>query len=213
MSFILAVSFAIPLVYTLLQNEKSIFSEAARTREKVEIADENTVPYPTEAPEIIYVTRFYGKMNDSIVIFGKNFGRAQKASKVFVGDVELGKTSTLYWSDDEIEVTLPSISKLLRVGVNINNNSAFWKFKLNGFDDLTKESLFINYKENFIRTTDSSVLLKVYYAKLKPVVYGTTKVEFIENSVPEDFLQDTIVNVEMFKNDSPVNFKVLEQRN
>lgn len=211
-SFIISLILAVPLVSILISNETNLFSSASNRPEQKKILDESLVPYPSEPPELIHVEKFYGKSGDSIVLLGKNFAEAQKESLVYLGDTAVSKTNTVYWSDNEVEVLLPSAQGYFSAKIVVNNKSASWWGKVNIYNELTPESILIDEKNNFIRVFDPTLSLVVHSLNGRVGVLGTTQVEQRLVSAPIDLITTNILNVEVIKNGVAIPYKVVSSR-
>ncbi len=64
--------------------------------------------YISKEPKITSLSNSFGKPNQEISIFGKNFGPQQGNSKVYIGSYELSSQYVLMWSDNEIKFKVPS---------------------------------------------------------------------------------------------------------
>lgn len=211
-SFILSLVLSLPLVSFLISNETSMFSSASNRPEQKKLLDESLVPYPTEPPELKHVEKFYGKSGDSVVFLGKNFAEAQKESLVYIGDTPLDRSSTLYWSDSEVEVLLPSLEGYYNAKIVVNNKTATWWGKVNIYNELTSESILIDEKNNFIRVFDPTLSVIVHSLNGRVGVLGTTQVEQRVVNAPVDLVSTNILNVELLKNGVAIPYKVVSSR-
>lgn len=207
-SFVFSLVLSVPLISFLIKNETTIFSSASNRPEQKQILDESLVPYPKEPPVISQIEKFYGKSGDSIVILGKNFADAQKESFVYIGNFAIPKENTLYWSDSEVEVILPSLSGIYNVKISVNNKSSVWDYKLNVYNELTTESILVDEKNNFIRVFDPTLSLTVYSIKGNVGVLGTQNFKNESASTPVDLASSNIISVLVYKNGVLVPYKV-----
>lgn len=125
-SLIIALVIAIPLSVYLSKQETSYQAGASLEKYPTIAVDETTIPYPTNAPTILRVEKPYGKTGDSILIYGTNFGQAQKESGVEIGGVILSREETPFWSDSQIEAKIPDGAQNGVVQVTINGKSTRW---------------------------------------------------------------------------------------
>lgn len=207
--FVLSLGLSVPLITLLLKNETTIFSSAS-VGDNQQVIDESTIPYPSEPPQINHVTKFYGRPGDSILIYGKNFGDAQKESFVKIGDTPITKENILYWSNEEIEVSLPDKEGLHKLMVEINGNSSTWIGRINIYTPLTANVLFINDAENFIRSPNGNFSLKVYSISGEVRVFGVKDVQQQKLSVPIELADSNILYIELYVNDQLSAFRVEE---
>lgn len=208
-SFILSLFLSVPLIYLLLQREGMIFTEAGREdRPPSSIVDESKVPYPELPPQIIYIDKYYGKPGDSILIYGKNFGAAQKDSKILLNNKTVRKDDIVYWSDDEIEFSLPNESSLYQVTVSINGKRTVWDGLLNVFAEDTSPKIVINEKTGFIKAETNDLNLKITALNDNIRVFGTDKFIVNTKSIPIELVNSSILYIEVSKNGVAVPFKV-----
>lgn len=207
--FVLSLGLSIPLIALLLKNETTIFSSASKEgRPNQNILDESKVPYPTEPPQISHVTKFYGRPGDSILIYGKNFGEAQKESFVKVGNTPILRDQVVYWSDGEVEVELPDTPGLFKVSININGKTSTWIGMVDIYTPLTTTTLFINEESNLIRSPKTSYKLKIFSVSGDVKVFGTSNVTQQRLSVPIELADSNILYIELYINGKLTPFKV-----
>lgn len=207
--FVLSLGLSIPLITLLLKNETTIFSSASREdRPEQNILDESKIPYPTEPPQISHVTKFYGRPGDSILIYGKNFGEAQKESFVKIGNTPILRDSVLYWSDNEVEVQLPDTPGLFKVAIDVNGKATTWIGMVNIYTPLTADTLFIDEENNFIRSPNITYELKIFSISGDVKVFGTSNVTQQRLSVPIELADSNILYVELYVNGKLTPFKV-----
>jgi hypothetical protein len=125
-SFVFAILFAIPLSVVVAQRETYKRAGASNDSFSELSIDENQVPYPNLPPYIKDVQKQYGKIGDSIVIMGENFGDLQKQSTITIGGALLSKEEIPYWSNNQIEAVIPERASDGIVEVEINNRSSKW---------------------------------------------------------------------------------------
>jgi len=125
-SFIFALLGSIPLSVYLTQKETSYRVGASDDQYESLKVEESKIPYPTLPPAISDVQKPYGKIGDSILIYGANFGEAQKESYVIIGGINLTKIEIPYWNSAEIEAKIPAEADNGRVSVVINGKTAEW---------------------------------------------------------------------------------------
>ncbi|MBU1104654.1 IPT/TIG domain-containing protein [Candidatus Parcubacteria bacterium] len=125
-SLMIALVVAIPLSVYISKQETSYQAGATLDKYPSLAVDEDSIPYPTNAPTITKVEKPYGKIGDSILIYGTNFGEAQKESFVEIGGVTLNRENTPFWSDTQIEAKIPEGAQNGLVSVTINGKSARW---------------------------------------------------------------------------------------
>jgi len=207
--FVLSLGLSIPLITLLLKNETTIFSSASNeSRPEQNILDESKIPYPTESPQISHVTRFYGRPGDSILIYGKNFGEAQKESFVKIGNTPILKDQVVYWSDGEVEVELPDTPGLFKVSININGKTSTWIGMVNIYTPLTADTLFINEDSNLIRSPNTSYKLKIFSVSGDVKVFGTHNITQQKLSVPIELADSNILYIELYVRGKLTPFKV-----
>jgi len=125
-SLMLAMVVAIPLSVYLSKQETNYQAGAALDKYPTIAVDENAIPYPINAPTILKVEKPYGKIGDSILIYGTNFGQAQKESYAEIGGVILNREATPFWSDTQIEAKIPTEIQNGVVAVTVNGKSTRW---------------------------------------------------------------------------------------
>jgi hypothetical protein len=207
--FALSLVLAIPLITLLLTNETTIFTGASESdRPTQEIVDESKIPYPKEPPQVIHVTKFYGRPGDSVLIYGENFGQAQKESAVFIGNTKVEKPDVLYWSDTEIEIALPDAPGTQKLSVNVNGNQSTWFGRVNIYTQLTENVLFIDESESLIRSPNSNYDIKVYSINGNVNVFGAGEVEQEARNIPLDLTDSNILYVELSTRGRILPFKV-----
>jgi hypothetical protein len=207
--FILSLGLSIPLITVLLKNETTIFSQASVSdRTMQEDINQAQVPYPKDPPQIMHVTKFYGKPGDSILIFGKNFGRAKKESTVFLGNKKVRDSEILYWSDEEIEIALPDNPGVHKIAVDVNQKKSIWFGKVNIYTTLTPDILFIDEHNDFIRSPNKTYDLKVYTLAGNIKIFGAGDITQEKRQVPLELIESDILYVEVMKDGKVVPFKV-----
>lgn len=206
--FLLSITLSIPIIALLLKNESSIFTSASVSNDVSNEIDESKIPYPTSPPSIVHVTKFYGRPGDSILIYGQNFGEAQKESSIRLGSSIIPKSDVLYWSDTEIEFALPDNEGMQKLSVNVNGNETTWYGRVNVYTSLTPDVLFMDESENFIRVPNSNYDLRIYTISGEANVFGTEKVDIVKRQVPLDLADSNILYVELIKNGRMTNYKV-----
>ncbi len=127
---VLLLVLVVPISVRLAQEDTENRSSAA---EEVPIV---TPPpnYPASLPRIERVSMFFGKVGDTIVIFGANFGDYQWGSRVYVGESEVIKENVVRWSNNILEVKIPESARTGAVWVSINNQEARWEGSLLLYD-------------------------------------------------------------------------------
>lgn len=90
--------------------------------------------YPLGDPKIERVSTFFGKAGDTIVILGANFGDYQWASKVYVGNTLAPAESTVRWSNNILEIKIPTGARTGQVWVVTNGKEAKWEGSLLLYD-------------------------------------------------------------------------------
>ena len=211
-SFLMSLILAIPLVSFLINRETTLFSSASDHGDKVKVIDESLVPYPTEPPVIKHVEKFYGKSGDSIVLLGSNFANAQKDSVIKLNSNILSKSNIAYWSDNEIEIILPSKEGLYSISLIVNGKSSKWWGNINVYNELTTESVMINEKGGYIRVFDPKLKVIIYSLTGNVSVFGTSNIEQKKVNVPVDLATSNIIDLEIIKNGLPIPFKVVNAK-
>jgi len=191
-SLLLSLVMAVPLIYLLLQREGQIFTEAGKER-PIMLVDESKVPYPTEPPQIVYIDKYYGKPGDSILIYGHNFGAAQKESKVLLNNKAIRKDDVVYWSDEELEISLPGETGLYQITVFVNGNRGLWDGKLNVYSEQTTPVITINEKTGFIKVDDPKIVLEVIALNDNVRVFGTNNYVVKTKNIPIELVNSTIL--------------------
>lgn len=205
----LSLLLTVPLIALLLKNETTIFSDASIEGDNlVSQVDESQIPYPSEPPSIELVTKYYGRGGDSVLILGDNFGEAQKESKVILGINSLSKENIAYWSNEEIEISLPQQPGVYPVTVNINGNTASWWGKVVVYNELTPNAIFVDERVSLIRVTDPSVNLKIHSVTGDIKVLGSPNFVNNTNTVPLNLTDSNILYVEMTKAGAVIPFRV-----
>lgn len=130
-NLVLGLVLIVPLSVSLTQQNADNRSSASG----VETPSPTPPPnYPAEAPSIDRVSLFFGKAGDTIVILGANFGDYQWGSQVYVGNAEASNDAIVRWSNNILEVKIPSGASTGRVWVLINGQQATWDGSLFLYD-------------------------------------------------------------------------------
>jgi len=205
---ILSLFLSVPVVFVLQQRENTLFSFAGDESSK-NVVDESLIPYPSNPPVVINVVKFYGRPGDSVLIYGDNFGDARKESQIMLNNEQLPVSLINYWSDKEVEFSLPSKNGLFNVSVLVNGKESTWFGKIDIYGDLTVDSIQIDTTNNIIKVSQP-YSLDVYTATGKVDVMGTDLVNIVEKNIPLDFLDSGIIYVKLVKGGISVPFKVEE---
>lgn len=205
---VFSIFLSVPLTYLVIQREQNIFSFADNTPNEQQEIDESLVPYPTEPPKIFHVEKFYGKPGDSVLIYGENFGEVQKESRVYLNDTPLDRSTTAYWSDNEIEFSLPAKPGIYTVTVLVNNNSAGWWGRVNIYDDLTATKISLSDETSIVTVPNSSFTATVYTVNGNATVLGTPFYEIKIEPSAYNYSSSNILYVELRQNDILVPFGI-----
>lgn len=209
-SFVLSLFLAVPLIYLLLQREGQIFTEAGR-REETSIIDESKVPYPDSPPQISHVDKFYGKPGDSVLVYGKNFAAAQKESQILLNNKPVNKSDIVYWSDEELEFSLPATLGLYQVSVLVNGSRSNWYGKLNVFDEDTTPELILNEKTGFIKVDSKDLKLNIVGLNDNIRVFGTQDFSVTTKNIPIEIINSSVLLIEVSKGGIEIPYKVIAQ--
>jgi len=125
-AFILAVFVAIPFSVYLTQKQTNYHAGAEAEKFPVVAVDTDSIPYPNSPPVIFDVQKQYGKIDDSVLITGDNFGDAQRESFVLIGGEVLSGEEIPFWSNTQIEVKIPQGARDGSVEVNVNGQEVVW---------------------------------------------------------------------------------------
>lgn len=209
-SFVLSLFLSVPLIYLLLQREGQIFTEAGR-REETTIVDESKVPYPEAPPQIIHIDKFYGKPGDSVLVYGKNFAAAQKESQILLNNQPVSKNDIVYWSDEELEFSLPANVGLYQVSILVNGSRANWYGKVNVFDENTTPEVTLNEKTGFIKVDSKDIKLNIVSLNDNVRVFGTQDFAITTKNIPIELINSSVILVEVLKGGIEIPFKVINQ--
>ena len=207
--FVFSLFLSVPLIYLLSQREKSNFSEAGNNEKVGSTVDESLIPYPEDPPKVVQVTRFYGKPGDSILILGENFGQVRKESQVLFNNKPIFEDDIKYWSDNEIEVALPSQKGVYSIGVSINNKKSFWFGKVYVYDNNTSPVVEIKHDKNFVKVKGDYTVV-AYTVSGKINVFGTRNIKNIKKDIPLKYTDSNILFLELLKDSKPILFRVVE---
>jgi hypothetical protein len=125
-SSLLALFAALPVSVYMAKQQTRTRIGAAGDKYPALTVSEAEIPYPQNPPEIADVEKSFGKIGDSVLILGKNFGEVQKESYVEIGGIKLRDEETPFWSDNEIEAKIPAGAENGQVSVIINGRKATW---------------------------------------------------------------------------------------
>ncbi len=208
--FILSLFLSIPIIYLLSQRDKANFSEAGNNENVSSSIDESLIPYPEYPPKIEHITKFYGKPGDSILILGLNFGQVRKESIVLFNNKPVLKDDIKYWSDNEVEVSLPSKLGIYTVSISVNGKKSTWFGKVYVFNKDTKPVIEIKNDKNFVKVKDvDSVIAYTVSGSLN--VFGTRNIKNIKKEVPLKYTNSNILYIELLKKSKPILFRVIER--
>ena len=130
-NLVLFLVLIIPLSVSLTQQSADNRSNAAAVESPSPMPPAN---YPTGSPKIDRVSMFFGKTGDTVVILGSNFGDYKWGSHVYVGNVEATTDSIVRWSNNILEIKIPSGATTGKVWVAINGKQAAWEGSLLLYD-------------------------------------------------------------------------------
>jgi len=142
-----AILIFIPLTLVLSQRQTKITGKAFLPAPTVVLLPPSPTPTPplitpSGTSEITSVNPFYGKVGDSVIIYGKNFG-SQK-DLVFFGNIPT--TEIKSWQDNKIHALVPAgatsgLIKIKIASLEYNTKYNFIVFDKNIFCELLFESL------------------------------------------------------------------------
>ena len=117
---------------------------------------------PSEPPEITFISPFYGKAGDSVIIKGKNFG--SKIDDIYFNDVKASKIKS--WKNNQIHVLVPenATSGKIKIKEAISPYN-FIVFEKKTFCELLFEATPL---EKIIQTKNCPV-----FSKIKLILKGT----------------------------------------
>lgn len=170
-NLVLFLVLIIPISVRLAQEDTENRSSAAEEAPVV-IPPPN---YPTVNPKIERVSTFFGKIGDTIVVIGSNFGDYQWESKVFVGSIEAPKEAIVRWSNNILEVKIPEGARTGAVWVTINQKEARWDGSLLLYDAARAAQIGLQK----ISSTDG----KIYIANATGVVRGMVELSYVSEPI------------------------------
>ncbi len=118
-AILLALLFAIPTTVWLVSQQTKLYSAAHKSKlPPGYFVEEQPIGQPSAyPPEISQVKPFLGKVDDVVLILGKNFGENPQQKAIYFGGVKAHEQDLLRWHDGLIEVMVPegAVSGLIKV--------------------------------------------------------------------------------------------------
>jgi len=189
-NLILFLVLIIPISVRLAQQDTENRSSAAEEAPIV------TPPpnYPSGEPKIDRVSTFFGKIGDTVVILGANFGDYQWASRVYVGNTEVPPESIVRWSNNILEVKIPDSARTGQVWIVTNGKEAKWGGSLLLYD--------IAHSSQVGLQKVSGTAGKIYAINAGGVVSGMIELSYV--SEPFSITQSQGINItgQSLENDS-----------
>src|SRR3989344_4713702 len=182
---ILSIFLSIPVISVLLQREKTLFSLAGNNVSTEE------------------------KVDESLLIYGKNFGEVRKESEIHLNKIALDLSLINFWSDGELEFVIPEGVGVFTVSVWINGNEASWFGKLNVFDSSVNDKLSIDIGNKVIMASNPEYFLTIYsFNDIEYKVIGTDNHNFVKRSLPLDIVNSDILYIDLVIGGNSVPFIV-----
>ena len=108
-AIVLALVFAIPTTVWLVRQQTRLYSSAHRSNlpPEYEYAEEPFGQASANPPVIYGIRPFLGKIDDVVIITGKDFGQNPRNRAIYFGGVKADEQDILKWHNDVIEVMVP----------------------------------------------------------------------------------------------------------
>jgi hypothetical protein len=108
-AILLAILFAVPTTVWLVSQQTKLYSAAHKENlPEGYLAEEEPLGSPSQnPPQVQWVKPFLGKVDDVIIITGKDFGQNPPVKAIYFGSVKADPRDIIKWHDDMIEVMVP----------------------------------------------------------------------------------------------------------
>ncbi len=108
-AIILATVFAVPTTVWLVQQQTRLYSSAHKDKlPKEYVVTQEPFGQPSlNPPKILNVRPFLGKVDDVVVIYGRDFGQNPEKRAIYFGGIKVAEEDILKWHNDVIEVMVP----------------------------------------------------------------------------------------------------------
>lgn len=134
---VLGLLITLPVAVLLTQQETKLLSQAAR---EAPVTPTPIVygPLPEGLPVIETILPFLGKVGDSLLVRGKNFGNNPREKAAFFNQQVLTPAEIVRWEDGELELTIPqgAVSGFLRI--QVGGREAAWERPITVYNATTK---------------------------------------------------------------------------
>jgi hypothetical protein len=118
-AILLAFLFAVPTTVWLVRQQTRLYSSAHKDKlpKSYSYTEEPFGDPSQNPPKILGLKPFLGKVDDVVIISGRDFGQNPEQRAVFFGGVQAAEEDILKWHDDSIEVMVPegAVSGLVKV--------------------------------------------------------------------------------------------------
>jgi hypothetical protein len=108
-AIIVAIVFAIPTTVWLVNQQTRLYSAAHKSKLPPSfLAEAEPFGAPSaNPPKIDSITPFLGKVDDIVIIKGKDFGQNPQQRAIWFGTTKADEQDIIRWHDDEIQVMVP----------------------------------------------------------------------------------------------------------
>ena len=179
----------LPVGVNLVQRETKLLSRAAQ---EVPVNPTPVVygPVPALPPEIFSVSPFLGKIGDSLIIRGKNFGNNPREKAVFFGQKELLAKEIVRWEDQEIEVLVPGGADSGFLQIRVGGREIGWSRPITVYSVTTKTQAKKQGNSVLVANGQNLAEVKLWLAGRSEVLSRKFDPPLAVGSIPQVFLED-----------------------